>query len=98
MMPDPLSNLDVGTKGSISKIDPVTIPGFAPDAGKSFDASKHRVRYVKIDLDDLGSIAELEQIETKALRNEGMYVLSKERFNFMDKMYIVVQYIEKVPA
>lgn len=96
-MPDPLSNLDVSKKGSISKIDPVTIPGFVPDSNKAFDNSKHRVRYSKIDLDDLGSIAELEILETKALRNEGVYILSKERFSFMDKMFIVVQYIERVP-
>ena len=94
MMPDPLSNLDA-SKGGVSKIDPVTIPGFVPDQNKAFDAQKHRIRYSKIDLDDPGSIAELEILETKALRNEGVYVLSKERFNFMDKMFIVVQYIEK---
>lgn len=97
MMPDPLSNLDAGKKGSISKIDPVTIPGFVPDSNKAFDASKHRVRYSKIDLDDLGSIAELEILETKALRNDGVYILNKEKFPFMDKVFIIVQYIEKVP-
>lgn len=95
-MPDPLSNLDAGKRGTITKIDPVTLPGFVPDTGKGFDAQQHRVRYLKINLDDLGSITELEQLETKALRNEGVYVLSKERFNFMDKMYIVVQFVEKV--
>lgn len=93
MMPDPLANLDA-SKGGISKIDPVTIPGFAPSA-KGFDVDKHRVRYSKIDLDDPGSIAELEILETRALRNQGTYILSKERFSFMDKMFIVVQYIER---
>lgn len=96
MMPDPLSNLDAGKKGSISKIDPVTIPGFVPD-NKGFDADKHRIRYSKIDLDDLGSIAELELLETRALRNQGVYILNKEKFPFMDKVFIIVQYIEKVP-
>lgn len=96
MMPDPLSNLDAGKKGSISKIDPVTIPGFVPDSNKAFDASKHRIRYSKIDLDDLSSIAELEILETKALRNEGVYILSKDRFNFMDKVFMVIQYIERI--
>lgn len=97
MMPDPLSNLDAGKRGSISKIDPVTIPGFVPDSNKAFDATKHRVRYSKIDLDDLASIAELEILETKALRNEGVYILSKEKFPFMDKVFIIVQYIERTP-
>ena len=74
MMPDPLSNLDA-SKGGVSKIDPVTIPGSVPDQNKAFDAQKHRIRYSKIDLDDPGSIAELEILETKALRNEGDLVV-----------------------
>ena len=96
MMPDPLSNLDAGKNGTISKIDPVTIPGFAQPS-QGFDSLKHRIRYAKIDLDDLASISELEILETKALRNDGVYILSKEKFPFMDKVMIVVQYIEKVP-
>lgn len=95
MMPDPLANLDA-SKGGISKIDPVTIPGFAPSA-KGFDVDKHRVRYSKIDLDDLGSIAELEILETRALRNQGVYILSKSNMTFMDKYYVIVQYIERDP-
>lgn len=96
MMPDPLSNLDAGKRGTITKIDPVTLPGFVPDTGKGFDAQQHRIRYLKIDLDDLGAITELEQLETKALRNEGVYVLSKEKYTFLEKFFLVVQYVEKV--
>lgn len=98
MMPDPLSNLDAGKRGTITKIDPVTLPGFVPDTSKGFDAQQHRVRYAKIDLDDLGAITELEQLETKALRNEGVYVLSKEKYTFLEKVFLVVQYIEKINA
>ena len=95
MMPDPLSNLDAGKRGSVTKIDPVTIPGYVPDSNKAFDADKHRVRYSKIDMDDLGSIAGLEILETRALRNQGVYILSKEKFTFMDKIFLLVQYIER---
>lgn len=98
MMPDPLSNLEAGKRGSITKIDPVTIPGFVPDGGKAFEVEKHRVRYSKIDMDDLGSIAELEILETRALRNQGVYILSKEKFTFMDKIFLLVQYIERDDA
>lgn len=95
MMPDPLSNLEAGKRGTVSKIDPVTLPGFVPDSNKTFEAEKHRVRYSKIDMDDLGSIAELEILETRALRNQGVYILSKEKFTFMDKIFLLVQYIER---
>ena len=98
MMPDPLSNLEAGKRGSVTKIDPVTLPGFVPEASKAFDAEKHRVRYSKIDMDDLGSIAELEILETRALRNQGVYILSKEKFTFMDKIFLLVQYIERDDA
>lgn len=97
-MPDPLSNLEAGKRGSISKIDPVTLPGFVPEGTKAFEADRHRVRYSKIDMDDLGSIAELEILETRALRNQGVYILSKEKFTFMDKIFLLVQYIERDDA
>lgn len=98
MMPDPLANLDVSKGKGISKISPVSIPGFVPDNSKGFDVSKHRVRYAKIDLDDIGSIAELEILETKALHNDGVYILSKDRVAWMDKVFLILQYIEKIPA
>lgn len=80
----------------ISKIDPVSIPGFGPSTpADGFDPSKYRVKYSKIDFDDLGSIAELEILETRAIRNEGVYILSKEKFIFMDKCFQIVGYLER---
>ena len=80
----------------ISKIDPVSIPGFGPSTiSEGLDLMKYKVRYSKIDLDDMGSIAELEILETRAIRNQGIFILSKERFTFLEKMYIVVGYLEE---
>lgn len=98
-MNDPFSNLNVSSGKGISKIDPVSIPGFGPaNQQGALDMKKHRIRYSKIDLDDPGSIAELEILETRAIRNEGIYIIGKEKFPFMDKVMIVVQYLEKDPT
>jgi hypothetical protein len=80
----------------LTKLDPISLPGFGPStASDAFDPQKFRVRYAKCDLDDLGSIAELEILETRAIRNEGVYILTKDRVNFMDRVFIVVSYLEK---
>ena len=98
-MTDPFANLNVTSGKGISKIDPVSIPGFGPAAQSGvLDMKKHRVRYAKIDLDDPGCISELEILETRALRDEGIYIMAKEKFPFMDKVMIVVSYLEKDPT
>lgn len=79
----------------ISRIDPVSIPGFGPSAlAGGFDPNNYKVRYSKIDFSDPGSIAELEILETRAIRNDGVFILSKDRFIFMDQCYILVNYLE----
>lgn len=94
MASDPFANLDTSRAPSVSKIDPVTIPGFVPSK-PGFEADKHRVRYLKVDLDDLAALSELEILETKVLQGRDVYVLDKTKYSFMDKMYILVQYVEK---
>lgn len=78
----------------ISKIDPMTLPGFGPTQQAEFDGTKYKVRYSKIDLSDAGSIAELEILETKALHNDGVFILNKDKFTFMDKYFIIIAYLE----
>lgn len=80
----------------LSKMDPISMPGFGPSNNiDAFDPLRYKVRYSKIDFDDLGSISELEVLETRAIRNEGVFILSKERFNFMDKVFMLVGYLER---
>ena len=94
-MAEPSTNDPVGTRG-ITKIDPISIPGFGPSIkADEFDASKFRVKYLKIDFDDLGSISELQTLETRAIRNEGIYVLTKEKFTFNDRYFLVISYLEQ---
>lgn len=85
---------DTLAKAGVTKIDMSTFPGFGVKKDEMNMADYH-VRYAKIDLDDPGSIAELEILETRALRNEGVFVLSKDKYLFMDKILILVSYLEK---
>jgi hypothetical protein len=81
---------------NIGKLDPVSLPGFGPTSPPdAFDPQKYKVRYMKCDMDDIGSISELEILETRAIRNDGVYILTKDRMPFMDRMFIVVSYLEK---
>lgn len=89
-----LQNLDVKTKK-----DPVTdngIPGFLPKASASGGMEKMRMRYQKFDMDELGDVSELERLMTKSIRNQGVFILSKKDFIFMDRMFMLVEYMEEV--
>jgi hypothetical protein len=80
----------------VSKIDPVSIPGFGPSAQSEFDPDQFCVRYAKIDLDDPSSLADLESLETRAMRNQGIFVLTKDKFTFADKYYMIISYLEQL--
>jgi hypothetical protein len=79
------------------KAEVLSLPGFGPGPGASaFNPVDFRVRYGKFDLDDMGSVSDLEIIETKGLKGEDVVVLNKDKFAFMDKMFIIVVYLEKI--
>ena len=89
--------LDQQQTRGITKIDPMTLPGFGGSSAQdSFDPKKFQVRYYKVDFDDQGSISVLEELETRAIRNDGIYILSKDRMSFMDKCFLIVGYLEAV--
>lgn len=86
----------VKMRGKTSKLDPIEIPGFGLAAKPEFDPNKFAVRYIKVDMDDPAAITDLEIIETRALRNQGVYMLSKDKFACMDRYFIVVSYMEEI--
>lgn len=55
----------------------------------------YSVKYIKADLDDPVQTLTLENIESKGLMGEDIVLLSKERFYFMDRAFIVLEYAEK---
>jgi hypothetical protein len=83
-----------GVTNSIVSEDISMFPGFGPKALDESDYKNYKVRYAMIDIMDPGSRAELEIIETKAVKGEGIIVLTKDKYTFMDKFFIVVSYLE----
>lgn len=99
MIPN-LENLDGTLLKKLSaegNLDLSTLPGMLPSKGKPNNGD-FRVRYQNLCVREPGDIAELERLETKALRNEGVYVMDKKEYVFMDQMWILIRYIERVTS
>lgn len=79
----PLSAVDKGIPGMTS----------AFNTGSGMD--KFRVRYVKFNLNEQTEVADLERLETRAIRNLGVYILEHKDYVFMENMYIMVKYLEE---
>lgn len=96
-MIETLGNLDVTKPGAkVSKLDPSGIPGFAPLPKGSWNPQQYRIKYKRVNAQTEDDMGELERIETAAIRDEGIYILNKERFIFMDQIIILVQYLERI--
>ena len=78
------------------KIENIGIPGYGPQDKQEFDATKYRVRYMKVDFDNPEALSDLEILETEGLTGVEIVVLNKEKFTFMDKYIMVVTYLEKI--
>lgn len=89
-------NLELKARGSATPLDPTSLPGFIPGSKTGVDLNKFRVRYLKLSMEELADISELERIETRAIHNNGIYVMSRKEFTFMDKIFILIQYLEKI--
>lgn len=83
-----------GVSDSVAGKEESMFPGFGPKKIDESDFNNYRVRYAQIDMMDPGSRAELEIIETRAIKNQGIVVLTKDTFTFMDKYYMVISYLE----
>lgn len=80
----------------INNENEMALPGMLVGKNATNNMDNYAVRYLKVDVDDGAARIELEKIETRAYRNQGVFVLSKEKFTFMDKFYFVVSYLEEV--
>lgn len=77
------------------KPEDFSIPGMTGRQVQGFDASKYSVKYFKADLEDLGDLTMLQEIETKGIRGDKVLILNRDKFTFMDKYFVIVQYMEK---
>jgi len=76
------------------KTEDISIPGFGPPT-KDFDPKDYAVRYLKANLDEVDQRMELELLETRGIGGNEVVTLQRQNFTFMDKFFIIVQYLEK---
>lgn len=74
----------------------IALPGMLVGKNTGTNMENYAVRYLKVDIDDSAARIELEKIETRVYRNQGVFILSKEKFTFMDRFFFIVCYLEEV--
>jgi hypothetical protein len=72
-----------------------SIPGLTSKSS-GIDFKKYAVKYYKANLDEPIDILELQNIETRGIRGEDVLILNRDKMSFMDKYFLIVQYLEKI--
>jgi hypothetical protein len=76
------------------KTEEIGMPGFGP-ALKAIGAG-YEIRYCKANLDDPTEATQAETIMTRAIDGtDEIVLLGTDKFTFMDKYFLVIQYMEK---
>lgn len=95
----PLGNLD-GTSlkeaGTVAITKDTPLPGMGRGRAPILDPKRQRVRYDSFNMREPLDLEKLEKIETKAWRNEGIYILDIKDYTWMDTMFYLVKYIEDI--
>ena len=83
------------------KIEDISaMPGMTGGGANSSSMDNYVVKYLKADMNEPADMMELSDIQTKAVRakpgKEEVVLISENSFTFMDKMFLVIKYLEKV--
>jgi hypothetical protein len=71
------------------------MPGITPTVGVAKTFQGYSAKVMKVDLEDLGDVATLENVLTRGMTTDEIIVLERDKFTFMDKYYVVITYMEK---
>lgn len=71
------------------------MPGISDKMNPSKGLEGYSVKYFKADLDDEGDLLELQRIETDGIRGDNVVILTKDKFTFMERYFLVVSYMER---
>ena len=71
-----------------------SLPDFTSKA-TGIDFNKYSVKYYKADLDEPTDVLHLQEIETRGIRGNDVLILNRDKMSFMDKYFLVLQYMEK---
>lgn len=85
------SSMDTVGDGSIGI--PAISPRFNTTSGE--DLSRWSIKYFKADMNEAGDLLELQLLETRAERGDGVKIKSKKTFTFNERFFIVICYLER---
>jgi len=75
------------------------MPGVSGKLSGKRSLDDYVVKYLKANMDEPADMLELSTIETKALHakqgDEEIVLMSSDKFTFMDKMFLIVKYLER---
>lgn len=75
-----------------------SLPPMADKLKNKNEYSNYSVKYIKANMDEMGDMGALQEILTRSINGSGdIVVLSRDKFAFMDKMFLIVEYLEKRP-
>lgn len=80
---------------NVMKIEELGIPGMTSKLDQGIDLKDYSVKYFKADLDKDEDRSFLQDIETRGVRGDGVAILTRDKMSFMDKYFLVIQYLEK---
>jgi hypothetical protein len=76
----------------------LSLPAMAPSQQSRTGLEGYTIKYIKADMDDLAAMSELQTILTQGLTGSGeIVILDRDKFTFMDRMFLIVNYAEKNP-
>lgn len=73
------------------------LPGMTSRNTQGINLNEYSVKYFKADLGSDEDRTFLQDIETRGVHlNGGVMLLSRDKMSFMDRYFVIVQYLEKV--
>jgi hypothetical protein len=82
--------------GILTKEYPV--PGMGTNMNNKSDLEGYSFKCMKADMDDLAQMSEYQNIITRGLTGgDDIRILARNSFTFLERMFLIVDYLEKNP-
>lgn len=72
----------------------LSIPAFNNKLG-GLNFNDYTVKYYRANFDEPSDMLHLSDIETRGVRGDGVLIISRDKMSFMDRYYIIINYMEK---
>jgi hypothetical protein len=76
----------------------MVMPGMSSKLTGNKVMQNYSVKYMKADLDDMGQMAVLEEVETRAIRGDDIVLVEKSNYVFLERYFIILKYLEKTES